>query len=156
MVFQEWNTLEDIIRKLPGLHSGQIWGRCIFDTIRSKSGIGKDAGGVRMDWKESCRLRLLWDFKGSFFNERDEFIAHRYSNTYFIFSNCETELEVKCKILEWLSRSAYKGIPYSQEWRNKKFRKFMLLGINMFLNTNFSEDDIGIIYTYLDSMIIFY
>lgn len=102
-----------------------------------------------MDWKEACRLRLLWDFQGSFFNERDEFIAHRYSNTYFIFSNCETELEVKCKILKWLSRSAYKGIPYSQEWRNKKFRKFMLLGINMFLNTNFSEDDIGIIYTYL-------
>jgi hypothetical protein len=102
-----------------------------------------------MDWKESCRLRLLWDFQGSFFNERDEFIAHRYSNTYFIFGNCETELDVKCKVLEWLSRSAHKGIPYSQEWRNRKFRKFMLDGINMFLNTDFSFDDMEIIYTYL-------
>lgn len=102
-----------------------------------------------MDWKEVCRLRLLSDFEGSFFNERDEFIAHRYSNTYFIFANCETELDVKCKVLEWLSRSACKGIPYSQEWRNKKFRKFMLDGINMFLHTDFSKDDIELIYTYL-------
>lgn len=104
---------------------------------------------MTMDWKNSCRLRLLADFDGSFFNERDEFIAHRYSNTYFIFDNCETELDVKCKVLEWLSRSAHKGIPYHQEWRNKKFRKFMLDGINMFLHTDFSFDDIEIIYTYL-------
>lgn len=102
-----------------------------------------------MDWKNACRLRLLADFDGSFFNERDEFIAHRYSNTYFIFSNCETEEDVKCKVLEWLSRSAHKGIPYSQEWRNKKFRQFMLDGINMFLNTKFSFDDMEVIYTYL-------
>lgn len=102
-----------------------------------------------MEWKEACRLRLLWDFRDSFFNERDEFIAHRYSNTYFIFGNCKTELDVKCKVLEWLSRPAYKGTPYSQEWRNKKFRKFMLDGINMFLHTDFSFDDMEIIYTYL-------
>ena len=102
-----------------------------------------------MDWKNATRLRLLADFENSFFNERDEFIAHRYSNTYFIFSNCESEEDVNCKVLEWLSRSAHKGIPYSQEWRNKKFRKFMLDGINMFLHTDFTFDDMEIIYTYL-------
>lgn len=104
---------------------------------------------MSMDWKNACRLRLLADFDGSFFNERDEFIAHRYSNTYFIFASCENEEEVKCKVLEWLSRPASKGIPYSQEWRNKKFRQFMLDGINMFLHTDFSFDDMEIIYTYL-------
>ena len=102
-----------------------------------------------MEWKESCKLRLLRDFEGSFFNERDEFIAHRYSNTYFIFSDCENEEDVHCKVLEWLSRPASKGIPYSQEWRNKKFRKFMLDGINMFLHTSFSFEDMEKIYTYL-------
>lgn len=102
-----------------------------------------------MNWKETCRLRLLWYFQGSFFNERDEFIAHRYSNTYFIFANCESEEDVKCKVLEWLSRAAHKGIPYSQEWRNKKFRQFILDGINMFLRTKFSFEDMEIIYTYL-------
>lgn len=102
-----------------------------------------------MDWKESCRLRLLWDFQGSFFNERDEFIAHRYSNTYFIFANCESEEDVNCKVLEWLSRPASKGIPYRQEWRNKKFRKSILDGINMFLHTRFNSDDMEKIYIYL-------
>ena len=102
-----------------------------------------------MEWKQACKLRLMWDFPNSFFNERDEFIAHRYSNTYFIFGNCETEEDVNCKVLEWLSRAASKGVPYNQEWRNKKFRSFMLDGINMFLHTNFSHDDIDIIYTYL-------
>ena len=102
-----------------------------------------------MNWREACRLRLLWDFEGSFFNQQDEFIAHRYSNTYFIFRNCETEEDVNCKVLEWLSRAAHKGIPYNQEWRNKKFRQFMLDGINMFLHTNFSFDDMETIYTYL-------
>ena len=41
-----------------------------------------------MDWRDATKIRLLADFDGSFFNEREEFIAHRYSNTYFIFANC--------------------------------------------------------------------
>ena len=102
-----------------------------------------------MDWKEICRLRLLWDFEKSFFNERDEFIADRYSNTYFIFGDCESEEDVQCKVLEWLSRSASKGMPYKQEWRNKRFRKKILDGINMFLRTNFSEEEMETIYTFL-------
>ena len=102
-----------------------------------------------MDWRDVTKIRLLADFDGSFFNEREEFIAHRYSNTYFIFSNCESLEDVNCKVLEWLSRAADKGIPYRQNWSNKKFQKFMLDGINMFLNTDFSKEDIDLIYTYL-------
>lgn len=103
--------------------------------------------------RDKVKLRLLSIFEGSFFNSREEFIAHRRSNTYFIFSNCETELDVKCKVLEWFSRPASKGIPYSQEWRNKKFRKFMLDGINEFLGTEFTEQDMDVIYTYLGNAI---
>lgn len=106
-----------------------------------------------MQWKDIVRLRLLADFEGSFFNAQDEFIAHKYSNTYFIFRTCESDEEVNCKIVEWLSRPALKGIPYCAEWRNKKFRKFMLDGINQFLHTNFNEDDIDLIYTYLGNAI---
>ena len=65
------------------------------------------------------------------------------------FRTCSNEEDVKCKLLEWFSRPAAKGIPYSQEWRNKKFRKFMLDGINQFLGTKFSFDDMYIIYQYL-------
>lgn len=102
-----------------------------------------------MDWKDKTRLRLYDAFEGSFFTERNEFIAHRYANEYFIFGNCESLEDVNCKVLEWLSRSAHKGQPYSPEWRNKKFRAFMLEGINKFLHTNFDDEDIELIYTYL-------
>lgn len=96
-----------------------------------------------------CRQSLLDSFPNSWFNERDEFIADTRSNSYFIFGNCKTPLDVECKVLEWLSRPASKGISYSQEWRKRKFREKMLNGINSFLDTNFSEGDMEEIYTYL-------
>lgn len=102
-----------------------------------------------MEWKDKTRLRLYAAFEGSFFTERDEFIAHKYSNTYFIFGNCESLEDVNCKVLEWLSRPAHKGQPYAPKGRNKKFRTFMLEGINKFLHTSFSDEDIELIYTYL-------
>ncbi len=103
--------------------------------------------------REQVKVRLMCCFPNSFFNTKEEFIAHKFSNTYFIFSNCETELDVKCKILEWFSRSAYKGMPYSSEWRNKKFREFMRNGINEFLRTDFSEEQLEEIYTKLGNAI---
>lgn len=98
---------------------------------------------------DKCRQLLLDSFPESFFNDRDEFIAHLKSNTYFIFSNCKTILDVECKILEWFSRPAHKGMPYNAEWRNRNFREFMKNGINDFLDTDFSFDDLEKIYTYL-------
>ena len=77
------------------------------------------------DMREA-REALLLSFPGSFVNERNEFIAHLQSNQYFILSNCEYPEDIDCKVLEWLSRAACKGQPYSQEWRNRKYRKFML------------------------------
>ena len=64
---------------------------------------------------------------------------------------CEesTEDAIKAKVLEWLSRAAFKTAPYSQEWRNRKFHKYMRDGINAFLDTDFSEDDMELIYTYM-------
>lgn len=106
-----------------------------------------------MDWKEATRLMLLAGFPGGFFNTNDEFIAHKYTNTYFIFRDCESEEDVNCKILEWFSRPALCGGIYASEWRNKKFRKFILDGINQFLHTNFSERDIDEIYTCLGNRI---
>lgn len=102
---------------------------------------------------QECRQALLDSFPGSWFNERDEFIAHTRSNTYFMFCNCETPLDVECKILEWFSRPVSKGCPYSQEWRNRKFHEFMLNGINSFLDTNFNQESMEEIYQYLGNAI---
>ena len=36
--------------------------------------------------------------------------------------------DIEAKVLEWLSRAAFKTAPYSQEWRNRRFHEFMLSG----------------------------
>ena len=93
--------------------------------------------------------KLTHCFNGSFINQSGEFIAHSKANEYFILHNCETELDVKCKVLEWFSRSAYKTCPYRSNKKNKEFHEFMLNGINKFLGTKFTENDIDKIYIYL-------
>lgn len=100
-----------------------------------------------------ARERLLRCFPGSYINERDEFIADSKLNLYFILDNCETVESINAKVLEWLSRAAFKTEPYPQEWRNKRFHQAMLLSINSFLGTDFSEDDMEFIYTYLGNAI---
>lgn len=100
-----------------------------------------------MDWK--LIIRLMNCFPNSIINQNGEFIAHVKNNTYFILRDCETELDIKCKVLEWLSRSAYKTEPYRRKDKNDEFHKFMLCGVNAFLETDFSESDMEQIYTCL-------
>lgn len=59
---------------------------------------------------------------------------------------------LKCKVLEWLSRAAHKTAPFGAR-KNRVFHKFMLDGINAFLETNFTPDDMGQIYTYLGNAV---
>jgi len=93
--------------------------------------------------------RLIWCFPGSFVNPSNEFIGHKKANEYFRLDNCKDELDVKCKVLEWFSRGAYKTEPYSSYRKNEEFHDFMLSGINEFLDTDFTEEDMEQIYTYL-------
>ena len=98
-------------------------------------------------------LRLTRAFPDSFINGGLEFIAHRFSNTYFRLEDCETELDVKCKVLEWLSRAAYKAQPYSTTARNHNFHAHMRAGINHFLQTSFTEEDMALIYQRLGNRV---
>lgn len=102
--------------------------------------------------KEATEL-LLFSFPRSFVNSSNEFIAHLKTNTYICLGNCETEEDVSCKVLEWFSRSAFKTEPFSTKKRNGTFHEFMLNGINSFLDTSFSNEDIDEIYTELGNSI---
>lgn len=93
--------------------------------------------------------KLMNCFQNSVINQNGEFIANVKANQYFILHNCETELDIKCKVLEWFSRSAYKTCPFDSDRKNRELHKFMLNGINKFLGTEFTESDIDTIYTYL-------
>ena len=94
-------------------------------------------------------LALMAAFPGSFLYRTGEFIAHKRSNTYMGIKTCETEEDLKCRVLEFLSRAAYKTNPYKTARYNEEFHKFMLDGINKFLGTAFDKHDMYLIYTYL-------
>lgn len=100
-----------------------------------------------VDW--SITQRLMCAFPESFINGQGELIVHREANEYFLLRTCETALDVQCKVLEWLSRGAYKTSPFPSERKNRKFQDFMLNGINKYLGTDFTRDDMDLIYTYL-------
>ncbi len=100
-----------------------------------------------MDWEVVKRLMNCFD--RSFINQHGEFVAHNTANEYFRLSDCKDEFDIKCKILEWFSRGAYKTEPFRSYKKNEEFHKFMLDGINKFLGTEFTTDDMKEIYTYL-------
>lgn len=107
---------------------------------------------IEKDMQEA-RKALLASFPGSFINHLDEFIAHQRTNQYFILADCKTPEDIEAKVFEWLSRPAFKTAPFSQEWRNRKLHEFILNGINAFLDTSFTEDDMEIIYGRLGNAI---
>jgi hypothetical protein len=77
-----------------------------------------------------------------FINTNFELIVEPRNNIYFRLEDVETELELKCKVLAWLSRPSCKGV--SDYWQ-KRIRAI----VNEFLGTDFSFDDMVEIYTYL-------
>ena len=97
--------------------------------------------------------KLIHAFPKSFINGGLEFIAEREANEYFRLEDCENELDVKCKVLEWLSRGASKTEPFYTKKRNDLFHKFMLDGINSYLGTNFTAEDMAIIYQRLGNRV---
>lgn len=102
---------------------------------------------MNVDW--IIAKRLMESFPGSFIVHNGEFIAHRGVNEFFNLSTCKDELEVKCKVLEYLSRGAYKTAPFRTDRANQRLWDFMRSGINSYLGTSFTHKDMDEIYTYL-------
>ena len=98
-------------------------------------------------------FKLMQSFPRSFINQYGEFIAHADANEYFKLSNCVDDLEIKCKVLEWLSRAACVTEPFRSKQKNQKFNDFMLRGINKFLNTDFDKYNMRTIYQELGNQV---
>lgn len=96
--------------------------------------------------------KIMEVFDGSFILV-DELILVKKTNLYFSLKNIETEIDLKCKLLEWCSRDACKRQFYHQEWRNKKYQDLVLNRLNLILNTSFSKNDIWLIYTKLGNAV---
>lgn len=91
-------------------------------------------------------IDLMRIFNDSFINYNMELIIIPKNNTYFRVDNIKTDIDIKRKVLEYCSRSASCAMPYASEWRNNEFRADILNKINCFLETNFDDSDIELIY----------
>ena len=54
---------------------------------------------------------------------------------------------MQCKLLEWLSREASSSLHYKNDIYNDKAHKYHRDGINSFLGTNFTHEDMELIYS---------
>lgn len=102
-----------------------------------------------MQVEDEVVFELFNAFPGAFIYYNGEIIVHKAANSYFILKDCTSRLDVKCKVLEWLSRDAFKSEPFNSAKKNLRLHETMLHGINVFLGTNFSYEDMETIYTYL-------
>lgn len=94
-------------------------------------------------------IELMKAFPQSVINYNCEFIADLKTNQYFRLNDCHTELDIKCKVLEWLSRAACKTQFSRYERRNKELQSEMRKRINKYLGTSFTAADMRTIYTEL-------
>lgn len=94
---------------------------------------------------------LFAAFPDAIINRNLEFVAdpNRRVNSYFRLEDCENREDVTAKLLEWLSREAYKSQHFNVEWRNEQVHKYHRDGINRFCGTAFAPDDMKLIYSEL-------
>ena len=98
-------------------------------------------------WYDSEALRDFVEmvFKKSphsFINSSHELIIEPENNIYLGLNRIESELDLKLKVLSWLSRPSCKGV-------SKKVQKLIRGIVNELLGTNFSEDEMREIYAEL-------
>jgi len=86
---------------------------------------------------------------GVLINYKYELVLNTKTNIWFKLDDVETELDFKCKLLEFVSRDCFKAEPYSTDKRNVIYQHDNLASINNILDTNFSTDDMELIYSEL-------
>lgn len=112
--------------------------------------VGNDSTGILLSGPDafatnlelSIRAELSSPVPQGVVNMQNELIFSLRSNSCFRLEDVSDETQLKAKILEWLTRTAIKGI-------SPKERKLHFEGINKLLGTNFTLEEMTDIYTYL-------
>ena len=92
---------------------------------------------------------IMKHFKNSYINSYLEVILLPKTNGYFAIKNCKNEIDIKCEIIENISRDCFKTQHYSRLKDNKKMWQENLIALNNALKTNFSQQNIELIYNKL-------
>lgn len=84
--------------------------------------------------------RVLPFFPTSKIYKENEIIIEPKNNLYFRIDDIQNWMHFDCKMISWLSRSAYKGL--SEYWQS-----YMRRGLNSYFRKPFSKKDWESIYT---------
>lgn len=91
-------------------------------------------------------FEVMKQFPGSFINYNNELILIPKTNLYVGLYKVNTPTDLKFKLLEWCSRDCTYALRYSQEWRNRRYQDDVLSRINKCLETNFTREEMELIY----------
>ncbi len=97
--------------------------------------------------------KIMNIFYGSFINHNKELILIPKTNLYFYLGDVNTVDEVKCKLLEWCSRSCFKSMPYRYTKKNREYQDDVLRKVNECLDMEFTREQMELIYTKLGNCI---
>lgn len=78
-------------------------------------------------------------FPKSFINHSNEIILEPRNNVSFRLDDVKNELDFKCKMFAWVSRPIAKGL--NKYWWPKVLKSF-----NQLMKTNFTKEDMSLIY----------
>jgi len=100
--------------------------------------------------KQWFEIREVQDFievvrmnsAGAFITLKWELIIEPKHNVYIILDNIVSPMDLKVKLLTWLSRPSCKGV-------NDTAQRLIRTIINVYLGTEFSKDDMRTIYAHL-------
>lgn len=90
--------------------------------------------------------KLMRIFRGSFINSEQELIILPKENVWFRLDNVDSKVDLKRKVISWVSRSTCNASPYSQGWRNLKYHKDVMQKLNEYLDVNFNNIQWNYIY----------
>ncbi|GFN32478.1 hypothetical protein [Paenibacillus xylaniclasticus] len=86
--------------------------------------------------------RIRGAFPNAFINMNFELILEPKNNIYFRLEDIVSNLDFNCKVVSWVSRPSCKGL-------SPKWQKVVRAGFNKLLGTDFDEEQMHVIYTYL-------
>lgn len=93
--------------------------------------------------------KVMRAFPKSFINRNFELIVNPKGNVYFRLEDCTTEIDVKCKLLEYCSRACCYAQPYHSQKHNTIYQYENREHLNEALGTNFTLEDMYMIYAKL-------
>ena len=86
---------------------------------------------------------------GSYINANNELILIPKFNVYILLNDVKSNYDFKAKLCEWFSRDCCKTLRYSQPKRLNRYYQHNTDVFNDICDTNFTVDDMEVVYTYL-------